>query len=536
MSNRAKWFDDARLIGTLWLQGFFADPPPKPTLSPAARFVTLLPYRVARLLTFGRLNVWHVLEKNELHRRGPKADGALIHLDSGEWRRVRWLGRKKVSVPGGWAWADEFKQTCYQPRGFRLGGIPLAPLMAGTTDTFYSSTNDDTVYKSSDNYATAQSATDGTGLVSSTYPSELWVGQRYYGTTYRIYRTALFFDTSSIDDTATVNSANIGLFLYADLTETDSDLTLVAYTGANPPATADYDDFGTTSKGTLNTSSLAAGYNEIALTDLTMISKTGIDKFGVRSSRDISATAPSTSDPGDDEYVKFYSANEAEADERRPYLEVTYAVVVTTTVAAKVAVKTQPTATAAAKVAVYAQPTATATAKVAVYTQPTTTVAAKVALQEAFTAAVAAKVALYTQPTATAAAKLAVYAQPTAAALAKVALYIQSTVSALAKVALKTEGTAGITAKVAVYAQPTATVLAKAAVYTQPTATVRGATALKVTPTASVAAKVALTWLPWTDWDETAKAASAFTETAKGSTDWSETAKGSTTWTRVDPY
>ena len=71
----------------------------------------------------------------------------------------------------------------------------------------------------------------------------------------------------------------------------------------NPMQTGDYaKSHYSGNGGTLNTASFTSGYNAIRLDNLNWINKTGITKLCLRSSRDISGTAPTGN-----EYVNVYS-------------------------------------------------------------------------------------------------------------------------------------------------------------------------------------------------------------------------------------
>jgi hypothetical protein len=140
---------------------------------------------------------------------------------------------------------------------------------------------------------------------------------------FHIYRSALFFDTSSLPDTAVITSATLSLYGFIDGSGTDFDITVVNGTLLNDPLVAgDYGYLGTqtTSGGALNTTGFStSGYNDIPLNaaGVGWISKTGMTQFGLRSSRDIAATAPSTG-----EWVAVYSHEQGVG--YRPQLNVSY--------------------------------------------------------------------------------------------------------------------------------------------------------------------------------------------------------------------
>lgn len=133
------------------------------------------------------------------------------------------------------------------------------------------------------------------------------VGQRYNPTTeeQRIDRGALFFDTSDLLTTDNIQSATLQFWVASDNSSTNFNITIVDGSGLNGPLqTSDYYELllNTESKGSATTVGISTtGYTTITITDLSIISKTGYTKLGLRSSRDISGTVPT-----DDEYVGIY--------------------------------------------------------------------------------------------------------------------------------------------------------------------------------------------------------------------------------------
>lgn len=176
--------------------------------------------------------------------------------------------------------------------------------VGNTTSTFYpeadpASTAGDAriFYNGAAAYATAQAATDGTGVENSGASAEvnnLTVG------TFRVSRFFVAFDTSSIPDTDSISSATLSYFCF-DKNDPDSDsLSVVAATPSSVTTytTADFDQAGTTklaSDITFASMSCASAYNDFALnaSGLANITATGVSKFAWRTAKDISATAPS---------------------------------------------------------------------------------------------------------------------------------------------------------------------------------------------------------------------------------------------------
>lgn len=119
---------------------------------------------------------------------------------------------------------------------------------------------------------------------------------------YGVFRGTLFFDTSSLPDDATITSATLSLYGYSNTSQTDFNITVVNGSVLNEPLeSTDYGDLRsqTVSGGAFDTAGFStSGYNDIPLNETGMgwISKMGITKFGLRSSRDITSTAPTASE------------------------------------------------------------------------------------------------------------------------------------------------------------------------------------------------------------------------------------------------
>jgi hypothetical protein len=163
--------------------------------------------------------------------------------------------------------------------------------------TFYSTASDGYLENTNDSYSVARNAVNAETVESSS--SGLSIGQALgSGGNYLVQRSALFFDTSSLPDDTTIVAATLSLNGYADNSDTEFDITVVDGSLLNDPLVAgDYGDLlnQTTSGGVLNTLSFTTiGYNNIPLNafGIGWISKTGMTKFGLRSSRDITNAEP----------------------------------------------------------------------------------------------------------------------------------------------------------------------------------------------------------------------------------------------------
>jgi hypothetical protein len=207
-------------------------------------------------------------------------------------------------------------------------GVVVAPmagtLVAGPDEaTFYSTASDGELEKCDQPpYSAIHGAPSGTVNAGNV---RIHIGQLVYGSALCIYRGGLFFDTSSLPDHATITSATLSPYGSEDQSGTDFDITVVdGSVLEDPMVNSDYGDLlpQTTGGGTFNTAGFSTtGYNDIALNaaGISWISKTGTTKFGLRSSRDISATSPAGN-----EYVRIWANEKGEG--YRPKLVVTYTI------------------------------------------------------------------------------------------------------------------------------------------------------------------------------------------------------------------
>ena len=164
-------------------------------------------------------------------------------------------------------------------------------------------------------HSQAYSANDGASYFT--------VGQYYYegvGGGYHIYRAFLKFNTTSIPSSYVITSASLYLYGESASTETNFYVRLQKWTGDTPITTDDYTQYDGINydDGNFHTSNFTtSGYNEIVISNFSLITKAGYTKICVRSSRDISETAPTNF-----ECVDFYSYEQGEG--YRPYLNITY--------------------------------------------------------------------------------------------------------------------------------------------------------------------------------------------------------------------
>jgi len=189
--------------------------------------------------------------------------------------------------------------------------------------TFYSTASDGQLYGFHDSsYSAAHDLPNAYSLDYGT--NRLDIGQFLSPVGFNIYRSALFFDTSSLPDSAVITAATLSLYGFMDASQTDFDITVVNGSLLNDPLVlGDYSYLlnQTISGGAFNTSGFStSGYNVIPLNTIGMgwISKTGMTQFGLRGSRDITAIAPGAFD----DWVVVFSYEEGVG--YRPQLNVSY--------------------------------------------------------------------------------------------------------------------------------------------------------------------------------------------------------------------
>jgi len=190
-----------------------------------------------------------------------------------------------------------------------------------TTRTFSSLTYDGQIFKNQPTYMLAWNGTSGGVFGSSQYAE---IGQDNFTTSYFVFRGFVFFDTSIIPDSANITSATLSVRIQANYSTTDFNLTIQNGQPTYPHAplqSGDYNKEGYSGDGgSRNTTEISAlEYWNITLNanGLSWIQRTATTKICLRSSRDISGTAPP-----DDEWIQIYYAEKGEA--YAPKLYVTY--------------------------------------------------------------------------------------------------------------------------------------------------------------------------------------------------------------------
>ena len=169
------------------------------------------------------------------------------------------------------------------------------------TSTFYTTNSDGYMRKDHAVYATAHDSATSDGTLYNNTNSML-LGQWWHPTTskYYIYRSFVYFDTSTIADDATIISATLTFYVSSKDT-TDTDFNIVIRNGMpdypeDPFVTGDflYSHYSGDG-GSINTTNCSESqYATITLsaTGLGWINKTGTTKFALIGSRDIDSLIP----------------------------------------------------------------------------------------------------------------------------------------------------------------------------------------------------------------------------------------------------
>ena len=214
-----------------------------------------------------------------------------------------------------------------------LVGKKNTPIVKGkignTTSTFYpaagvASPIDGMVYDSGADRSWATliaAAGSGVDITSSDYYYAYFESLGGTNLWYVLIRTIITFDTSSIPDTDTIESAVLSIFGTgkADPTTNTPNLDIYISTPANTNdlVAGDYAQLGSTSQ--TGSPITYANWSTIAYNDFTFsatgrgnISKTGISKFGARNANyDVAAAAPTWASGGNTTYLRGYTADQA---------------------------------------------------------------------------------------------------------------------------------------------------------------------------------------------------------------------------------
>lgn len=173
-------------------------------------------------------------------------------------------------------------------------------------------------------YATARDKTVADVLTNAT--NNLYIGQYNMTATqqYRIYRTMLFFDTSSIPEDVDISAANISLLFQGGF-EASQDWNLTVQNGQptyphEPIVNADYNrSHYSENGGYVEVNAAMVSWQDIPLNEdgISWINTEGVTKFCLRSSRDIAGIPPVFH-----EEIYFYSYEQGQNE--IPRLVITY--------------------------------------------------------------------------------------------------------------------------------------------------------------------------------------------------------------------
>ena len=177
-----------------------------------------------------------------------------------------------------------------------LFSVPEAKaVLLSKTLTFTSTISDGYVDYMEPVYSSAHDSL--TGALHNTTMS-MGVGQCFTMGQYWIFRSFLFFDTSMIPDSATITSATLSVYICANQSDTDFNVTIQSGQPVYPHDPLEAGDYYyvrySGDGGSRNTSEISSyDYWNITLTELGWIDVDSTTKLCLRSNREIASTAPS---------------------------------------------------------------------------------------------------------------------------------------------------------------------------------------------------------------------------------------------------
>lgn len=179
----------------------------------------------------------------------------------------------------------------------------------GLDVTIQTTASDGYIYQENRTYQGARDAASGTRSYGSDL--QLIVGQKIApNNNYLVYKTFLYFDTSSLPDDATIASATLSLYLAYTLNTATWDIVVQNGQPTYPHDPLVLADFNQTyyngDGGRIAALDIVAGYNDITLNENAQknwIRKDNITKLALRSSKDIDNQPPSS---GERE-IRFHS-------------------------------------------------------------------------------------------------------------------------------------------------------------------------------------------------------------------------------------
>ena len=177
--------------------------------------------------------------------------------------------------------------------------------VGNTTSTFYPDPDPETT--SVDGFLNRNDqpswADTRNGTTANFLGADLVVRSGVIGSLYFIIRSFILFDTSSISDGATIDSATVSVYVYGTGDGQHEDNTTMEIVQVNPASNTtlivdDYDNLTFISGGSLGFGNFIGsgnvGYHDLTLnaTGLTWIDKTGITKLGLITGLDLNNIAP----------------------------------------------------------------------------------------------------------------------------------------------------------------------------------------------------------------------------------------------------
>jgi hypothetical protein len=181
-----------------------------------------------------------------------------------------------------------------------------------TTTTVFADTTDGSITSEKNVYATAAGA-GGTLYLNNPDTTVLTVGQEVFpGPTYEVYEAFVQFDTSSIDDGDTIDSAVLSLDGNDNHSTTDFTAEAAVYDWGTSVTTADWrtaTQLGALTRvATFASSGYSSGYNAFT-SDAAFVSN--VNKTGATRLIVFSARHRTTTTPPDQEYIFFSTADTA---------------------------------------------------------------------------------------------------------------------------------------------------------------------------------------------------------------------------------
>jgi serine protease AprX len=187
---------------------------------------------------------------------------------------------------------------------------------------FYSTSSDGYAQKSASTYSAAHDSENAGYLNAS--ETDLEVGQISFSNENIVKRSFLYFDTSSLLDSATITSATLSIYGKTDYSDTDFDVVVQNGQPTYPRDPLESGDYCYThysgNGGSFGTAGFTtSNYNDITLNEngRSWIRKDNTTKFCLRSSKDIGIWPPEQ-----DEWVEVYASEKGE--NYQPKLMVTF--------------------------------------------------------------------------------------------------------------------------------------------------------------------------------------------------------------------